>query len=189
MIRALLLAGIVFGAVDCGAAIPDCDSYDAEWWDPEPRVATMPVEEGVVAWRIHAEDPGPWLQEVYAEVEILNETDQDCLVAVYLAEELDELPEDLMPLRAGEPPPEVHPVLGERLLLENLSRTYSSTDGAWTTMVLSDGGPVDHTLTVLGCAAGGVEVSLMAMADYCDTTDAPEYSDEIDPGAFSIERL
>ncbi len=189
MIRALLLAGIIMGAMDCSVATPDCNAYDTQWWDPDPRVVTMPAEEGVVAWRIHAEDPGPWLQEVYAEVELRNETDHDCVVAVYLTEGLDVLPEDLVPLRAGEAPPENHPVLGERLLLENLSRTYSNIDGAWTAMVLSDGGPVDHTVTVLGCAAGGVEVSLMAMADYCDTTDAPAYSEEIDPGAFSIERL
>ena len=189
MIRALILAGIIMGAMDCGTATPDCDSYDERWWDPEPRVVIMPAEESVVAWRVLAEDPGPWLQEVYAEVEIVNDTDHDCVVAVYLTEGLDVLPHDLEPLRAGEPPPEVHPVLGERLLLENLSRTYSTTDSAWTFMVLSDGGPVDHTFTVLGCAGGGVEVSLMAMADYCDSTDAPTYSEDIDPGAFSIERL
>lgn len=194
MLRLIFLMALVGAASDgCdagGGGAPDCDSWDADYYDSGVVEAVLPPEVGVVAWRLAAEDPGDALLAVSGQLDIVNPTEQDCLVAVYVGQDLGDLPEDLGPIDADAPPPEVHPELGERVLLANLAREWSTVDSQGVWLDLGADLPVDQSITVLGCGSGGVEISLELWADYCDSSEASgAWEDEVHPEDFSLVRL
>ncbi len=166
-------------------ALAECDTFILPDLAIHDVTVTTEPEVTGAAFELRSAAPGAHLLDVSVFLELHGRSsDHDCVVALYLGEDVPDaaaLPE--LPL--GETPPATIDGLGTLAATLHVPRDWGGTDGATTYVEHIAGGPEPIQLhaSLATCAEGALDVHLEFWGEYCLLDDA----DEGDPEKVAID--